>query len=58
MTEADAEERGRAAFRDGRPGTPLADPAMYAELKGARVGEKTHLMVAFSRGWHDENFRT
>lgn len=28
---------------------------MYAELKDAEVGEKTHLMAAFSKGWHAEN---
>jgi hypothetical protein len=28
---------------------------MYAELEHAGVGEKTHLMRAFNRGWHAEN---
>lgn len=52
MTEAQAEARGRLAVSQGRGNFPLADEALAAELADAQVGEKTHLMAAFNRGWH------
>ena len=55
MTEEHAEELGRQAFRAGNACAPLSDPEMYAELQDAEVGEKTHLMRAFTRGWTAEN---
>lgn len=55
MDEARAEQLGRKAFRDGKGNSPLSEPDLYAELQDARVGEKTHLMRAFSRGWTAEN---
>ncbi|ORW08066.1 MULTISPECIES: hypothetical protein [Mycolicibacter] len=55
MTEAEAEELGRQARRDERGNVPVADPLIYAEVENSQVGEKTHLMHAFNRGWHAEN---
>lgn len=55
MTEERAEELGRQAFRSGDMCVPLSHPEMYAELHDAKVGEKTDLMRAFSRGWTAEN---
>ena len=57
MDTQTAEQLGRQARLAGQPASPFANPEMYDELDGARVGEKTHLMEAFSRGWHSENSR-
>lgn len=55
MDEKQAEALGREAFAAGRTAAVVLDPTMAAELADARVGEKTHLMEAFSRGWHAAN---
>lgn len=55
MTEHEAEQLGRKAFAEGRSAAVVTDPQMATELDGAAVGEKTHLMEAFSRGWHAAN---
>ena len=55
MTEHEAEQLGRKAFAEGRGPALMLDPDMVAELRDAAVGEKTHLMEAFSRGWHAAN---
>ncbi len=55
MTEDEAEELGRQARRDERGNVPLAEPLIYSEVENSQVGEKTHLMHAFNRGWHAEN---
>lgn len=57
MDAQTAEHLGRQARAADQPASPLANPEMCHELEGARVGEKTHLMEAFSRGWHEENYR-
>lgn len=55
MTAEAAAERGRDAAREGRSPFPVADPAIAAEIAGAAVGEKTHLLVAWARGWDEAN---
>ncbi|MUL61068.1 MULTISPECIES: hypothetical protein [unclassified Mycolicibacterium] len=57
MDTQTAEQLGRQARVADQPASPFANPEMYVELDGARVGEKTHLMEAFSRGWHGVNSR-
>lgn len=55
MTKAEAFALGRLAFAEGKGNLPFADPDIAAELDGAKPGEKTHLLKAFSRGWHAAN---
>lgn len=57
MDEQTAEELGRQARAENRHASPLCSPEMASEIDAAQVGEKTHLMKAFSRGWHRENHR-
>lgn len=57
MNQQTAEELGRKARIADQLASPLCSPEMFKELEGARVGEKTHLMEAFSRGWHNEHHR-
>ena len=57
LTESEAAELGRAASRAGRQRTPFAHPLIQAEVADARVGEKTHLLIAFTRGWDEEHHR-
>ncbi|OHU47297.1 hypothetical protein BKG82_26975 [Mycobacteroides chelonae] len=57
MDEQTAEELGRKARIADLSASPLCSPEMYKELEHAQVGEKTHLMEAFSRGWHNEHHR-
>jgi hypothetical protein len=55
MTRKYAEELGRRAFEAGIGNFPLANGEIYAEVKDAKVGEKRHILKAFSRGWHTAN---
>lgn len=57
LDEASAEQHGRDDRNAGRPGFPFANEAIRAECEGAAVGTKTHLLQAYSRGWHQENSR-
>lgn len=57
MNEQQAQEFGRQSRIANRNASPLNCPEMLKELEEAKVGEKTHLMKAFSRGWHKENER-
>lgn len=57
LDEASAEQHGRDDRNAGRPGFPFANAAIRAECEGAAVGTKTHLLQAYSRGWHQENSR-
>ena len=43
------------AFAAGRPAAAALDPTIMAEVADAAVGEKTHLLAAFSRGWNAAN---
>ncbi len=53
MTVEQAEQTGREAFANGEHGALALNAAMCAELKFAKVGDKSarKLMEAFSRGY-------
>lgn len=55
VDDRQAEQLGRDAFAAGRPAAAALDPAIMAEVSDAAVGEKTHLLAAFSRGWNAAN---
>ncbi|WP_165692540.1 hypothetical protein [Mycolicibacterium conceptionense] len=55
MDDRQAEQLGRDAFASGRPAAAALDPTIMAEVADAAVGEKTHLLAAFSRGWNAAN---
>jgi len=55
MTKTQAQQLGREAFEAGQINSPFASAAMMAELEGAAVGSKTHLMKAFNQGWTAAN---
>lgn len=57
VDEVVAEQLGCDDRRAGRPALPFANEAIVAECEGAAVGTKTHLLHAYSRGWHNENHR-
>lgn len=57
VDEVVAEQLGCDDRRAGRPALPFANEAIVAECEGAAVGTKTHLLRAYSKGWHDENYR-
>lgn len=57
MDEQEAEALGRQARTKGQPAGTIFSPEISAELEGARMGEKTHLMEAYSRGWNNEHRR-
>ncbi|QRZ05870.1 hypothetical protein [Mycolicibacterium austroafricanum] len=55
MTSTEAQALGTAAFHNGIGNFPLAIPAIAAEMENAKVGEKTHLLKAFNKGWSAAN---
>ena len=55
MTTKQAEQHGRIAFTEGRGPQAIWDPAIAAEMADAKVGEKTHILKAFSKGWNTAN---
>ena len=55
MTATYAEALGRIAFTEGRGPQAFADPAIASEIADAKVGEKTHILKAWSKGWNAAN---
>jgi hypothetical protein len=53
-TESEAEALGRSAWKTGLRRVPSSDVVLMGAMTGA-VGEHTHLMRAWLRGWDAAN---
>ncbi|MFA5349245.1 MAG: hypothetical protein WC309_02660, partial [Candidatus Paceibacterota bacterium] len=52
-----AMELGKKAFQAGGIRTPSLDKELMKMLEGAQVGEKTHVLEAWNKGWDQENLK-
>ncbi len=52
-----AMELGKKAFQAGGIRTPSLDKELMKMLEGAQVGEKTHVLKAWNKGWDQENLK-
>jgi hypothetical protein len=55
MTRTQARQLGQQAFENGHGNLPFANRQIVAEMENTKVGEKTHILEAFSAGWHAAN---